>query len=273
MPLIEAYARSRIKAVRGQTLERMSLSIDTPTMLSFKTVGTFTRALKKAVLDFYRGNMDAVEFTGIMSDLIEKQFSIAWEKGAEDVGFNPRGQSRFDRDELQQHIDSEARHVVEFAQAVILARVEEKDVKPLYARVDLWANRFNQVENDARLYFAQQIEQMPAEEEGDGLLPILPLLPALPALPPLPGLPVLPLLGGAIAGELIHLVWRLGRTEQHCSTCFALNGTVASATDWVISGIRPQAAPNARLECGGWRCDCSLDVTDEPLSAGGVPAV
>lgn len=59
------------------------------------------------------------------------------------------------------------------------------------------------------------------------------------------------------------LVWRLGATEQHCSTCVALNGIVASASEWEEVGFHPQGPENGMLECRGWRCDCSLDPTDE----------
>jgi len=65
--------------------------------------------------------------------------------------------------------------------------------------------------------------------------------------------------------------WRLGATEQHCETCQKLNGIVATAKDWQESGYKPQHAPNAMLECGGWRCDCSMEITDEPLTKGGIP--
>jgi hypothetical protein len=63
-----------------------------------------------------------------------------------------------------------------------------------------------------------------------------------------------------------RLVWRLGATEQHCTTCAALNGIVAFAREWDAAGFKPQAAPNALLECGGWRCDCSLTITDQRRS-------
>ena len=59
------------------------------------------------------------------------------------------------------------------------------------------------------------------------------------------------------------LVWRLGRTEKHCTTCAALNGKVAFAAEWDTAGLHPQNAPNGLLECGGWRCDCSLEPTEE----------
>lgn len=59
------------------------------------------------------------------------------------------------------------------------------------------------------------------------------------------------------------MVWLLGKTEQHCSTCKDLNGIIAYATEWDESGVQPQNAPNDMLACGGWRCDCSLIPTTE----------
>jgi hypothetical protein len=63
-----------------------------------------------------------------------------------------------------------------------------------------------------------------------------------------------------------NMVWRLGNTEQHCETCFALNGIVAHAATWEQLHVHPQGAPNDLLTCGGWRCDCSLEATDQRQS-------
>ena len=67
--------------------------------------------------------------------------------------------------------------------------------------------------------------------------------------------------------DRVRLKWELGATEEHCSTCADLNGIVANAEDWEASGFHPQGAPNDALECGGWRCDCSLEPTKEPLTS------
>lgn len=69
------------------------------------------------------------------------------------------------------------------------------------------------------------------------------------------------------------LRWDLGATEQHCRTCYALNGKVKRASFWKTLGVRPQNAPNLLLECEGWRCDCSFNPTDEPLSRGAMPSL
>jgi len=69
-------------------------------------------------------------------------------------------------------------------------------------------------------------------------------------------------------------VWRLGATEEHCPFCSAFHGLVAYASEWRELGIQPQNAPNPALTgtrhgekgCEGWRCDCSLDDTDQRRS-------
>lgn len=69
------------------------------------------------------------------------------------------------------------------------------------------------------------------------------------------------------------LVWRLGRTELHCTTCATLHGVVAYTDEWLRSGYKPQSAPNPLLECGGWRCDCSLVPTRKYKTRGGIPKI
>jgi hypothetical protein len=64
------------------------------------------------------------------------------------------------------------------------------------------------------------------------------------------------------------LMWAIGYTEKHCSTCLKLNGKVKRASYWAKIGVRPQNPPNPLLECQGWRCDCRFVPTEEPLSKG-----
>jgi hypothetical protein len=64
--------------------------------------------------------------------------------------------------------------------------------------------------------------------------------------------------------------WRVGRTE-HCRTCLALNGQVRRMSFW-INNVMPRNAPNEKLECRGFRCQCVLRKTDKPISRG-LPGV
>ena len=75
------------------------------------------------------------------------------------------------------------------------------------------------------------------------------------------------------AAKDARFVWRLGATEQHCETCAGLSGVVALASDWDElrgRGIEPQGDS---LRCGGWNCDCMLEITDDDLTPGGIPSV
>jgi hypothetical protein len=67
----------------------------------------------------------------------------------------------------------------------------------------------------------------------------------------------------ASADEKTKLIWTLGATEQHCSSCGQLDGVVAYAREWEAAQLRPQNPPHELLECGGWKCDCSLSPTNE----------
>jgi len=62
-----------------------------------------------------------------------------------------------------------------------------------------------------------------------------------------------------------NLVWQYGEAE-HCTTCQSLNGIVAGAKEWDTLGVKPQNAPNSKLECGGWKCQCALVPTDKRRS-------
>jgi hypothetical protein len=67
-----------------------------------------------------------------------------------------------------------------------------------------------------------------------------------------------------------RLIWVYGDTD-HCETCLTLNGIIATAAEWEASGYRPQNPPNGMLECGGWHCQCTLEHTKYPVTAGGIP--
>lgn len=57
------------------------------------------------------------------------------------------------------------------------------------------------------------------------------------------------------------LTWRLGDTENHCATCAKLDGGRHSAK-WYLARDYIPRKPQAAMECGGWKCDCSLEDDD-----------
>lgn len=213
----------------GLETERLSQAIE-----KIKTQAYYQTSMETAVREFYRGDIDAGDFIDEMIRLIEGQLRRAWNEGMRKNELDP---SKDMTDEwegiLQDAIDSELDHVLDFAQAIEDAKNPENpdDFDPtgfrdFYHRVALWANRYNEIVSLAL------ITTKPEE----------------------------------------RYVWILGPTE-HCWTCATLAGTVAKGSDWKASGIRPQNPPNKRLECGGWNCQCSLQKTKAPLTPGGIPPV
>lgn len=63
-----------------------------------------------------------------------------------------------------------------------------------------------------------------------------------------------------------NLEWVYDPEKEHCTTCAALHGIVARASEWEELGVHPQGAPNDLLECQGWHCGCGLNPTDKRRS-------
>jgi hypothetical protein len=63
--------------------------------------------------------------------------------------------------------------------------------------------------------------------------------------------------------------WVLGPTE-HCRDCLRLSDRIYRNSIWAKYNIRPQMRS---LACGGWRCQCRLVPTDEPVTPGRPPNI
>ena len=75
-------------------------------------------------------------------------------------------------------------------------------------------------------------------------------------------------LGKATAATNPKLKWRMGPTKEHCKDCANYDGRVYRAATWQKWGAMPQSHD---LECGGWRCACTLEPTDDPVTPGRPP--
>lgn len=52
--------------------------------------------------------------------------------------------------------------------------------------------------------------------------------------------------------------WVLGATEDHCGTCSMLAADEAHTADWFLNRGYVPGQNGANLDCGGYRCDCTL---------------
>lgn len=64
--------------------------------------------------------------------------------------------------------------------------------------------------------------------------------------------------GKASALKDMMCTWKLGATEEHCSTCKRLNGQRHRLRWFTDKGYVPQQNGSDTLDCGGWRCLCIL---------------
>ena len=72
-----------------------------------------------------------------------------------------------------------------------------------------------------------------------------------------------------LAGADKAFEWVLGPTE-HCADCQRLGGRVHRGSVWNAYGIKPR---DSALACGGYRCQCELQLTDKKITPGRPPGL
>ena len=188
----------------------------------FKTVDWYERAMWSLVKDLYRGEIGIPEFETTMIDIIQNQLRRAWNEGMRSLGLDPEADMILLWEmALQDIMAQELVYVDPLAADIIAAAAIEGDIEQFRSRVSMWANRYNDVVNQAKSICAE-------------------------------------------AGQ--KMKWTYGDTD-HCPTCEQLDGMVAFESEWEQAGIYPQRPPNPALACQGWRCQCSLNPTDQRRSA------
>ena len=124
---------------------------------SEKTVAYFERVLWRSVRELYNGVIDEFGFIDDMTALIEQQFNRAWREGARSVGVDPvLDFTDEDYEIIQMRIDSEYEYIPDFTQAIVDARNAGERIDQFRNRVSMWANRYNEIVNDARAWYGER---------------------------------------------------------------------------------------------------------------------
>lgn len=63
------------------------------------------------------------------------------------------------------------------------------------------------------------------------------------------------ILGESYYKQNENVRWELGMTEEHCDTCYSLNGGVHPRKWFIERGYIPKM-PGAKMDCRGYLCDC-----------------
>jgi hypothetical protein len=116
----------------------------------FKTVDWYNRAMWAAVRDLYNGVISVPEFETIMIDIIQNQLRRAWNEGMRSIGLDPESDMTLLWEmALQDIMASELVYVDPLAAEIVAAFHNNENVDQFRSRVELWANRYNDVVNQA----------------------------------------------------------------------------------------------------------------------------
>jgi hypothetical protein len=185
--------------------------------------------IESLVKELYAGEIGA-DFKEKLKELIKKELTDAYNSAWFDLMNTEEIPDYLDA-ELQAAIEEQYTFVNQYYEDIVRDRGLAIGLTALLARAALWANKVPESYNNAVMLTAAEEGVKPETAIGE------------------------------------NLMWMEGDTEKKCSTCLALDGIVASARDWLESGLHPQMAPNEYLECGGWKCQCQLVPTMELADA------
>lgn len=139
-----ATLAAKLGLIDGKTFADISDAI--------KTLAQFSRMLRRAVLNFWRGDTNEFEFIDAMMSAIDEQYRRAWREGMRANGLDPvfDNQPQWDK-ALNQRINQEHNYILDFGAAILKAREEGAPIDALYARADLWIQRYNEVVDLAKI--------------------------------------------------------------------------------------------------------------------------
>lgn len=199
-------------------------------LITAKTYAFYDRKVKQLTRDLYNGKISQDDMVNEMADLVQNQLERAWREGMRNNGLDP-----------------------------------EKDMAPEWDEVlqELIADEYEHVDDFAQAIVDAAASAPPEDPQRN-----------------LNGMLSRAELWSNRYNEVVSYCqmltrpddrykWVYGDTE-HCDTCAALNGVIATGKQWEESGYRPQNPPNDKLSCGGWHCQCRLEYTEDPLTEGGI---
>ena len=133
----------------------------------YKTEDSYRRQVWRIVRELFNGEIDEYAFVDDFSGFIDNQFTRAWNAGAREMGVNPRQFTDDDIAYLAERIADEQGYMLQLADDIMRARDEGQSIEQFRARADAYANRYNEMVNEARTYFGgkQMLEWMYGDTE------------------------------------------------------------------------------------------------------------
>lgn len=197
--------------------------------LGVKSYDYYLQTMKRLVRNQYAGLIDQLQFVQIMNNLITGQLNLAWLEGMYQNGLSEDDMIDEWREKIADLIANEKDYVLGLSDAIVAARVNQSGLDSLYSRVNIWANRYNEVVSRAAVITAdaktRKMWVLGATEEH---------------------CPFCSALNGIVA---------------FASEWETLNVYPQNPPNPVLTGEKDGAKG-----CEGWHCDCALKDTDKRRS-------
>ena len=120
---------------------------------AMKTEGQYRRQVWRVIRDLYNGEIDEFSFLDDMNSFIDNQFTRAWNAGAREMGVNPNQYTDEDITALADLMKAEQGYMLQLADDIMKAKAQGGSLDQFKPRADMWANRYNEIVNTARVHF------------------------------------------------------------------------------------------------------------------------
>jgi hypothetical protein len=137
-------SRDRLRALVVQVLSSG--------VIERKTLEQYLRQLRQYSRDYYNGKTDDGQFLDSMIGSISNQINRAWNEGMRTNGLDPqtdKDEAMLDR--INELVRNEQDHITNLADLINQQREAGADMTAINARVDVWANRYTDVVNIAKV--------------------------------------------------------------------------------------------------------------------------
>jgi hypothetical protein len=116
---------------------------------ALKTVAYYMRVLTRDMRRLYNGEINTNLFVDNLAGYVERQLRRAWNEGMRSNGITdmtPEWEAIY-----QQAVTDEYDYIERLADQIVQAKQEGKSLQPFLSRAELWANRYTDVVNRAKV--------------------------------------------------------------------------------------------------------------------------
>lgn len=116
------------------------------------SVDTYRTGLRSIVRGFWSGAISLDQFYNEMRGVINRRLTQAWDEGARECGIKPDEYTLDEQLALGRAIQNELGFITEFGIAIQAdSRENGGQLQPFFNRVETWANRYRDVQNQAKV--------------------------------------------------------------------------------------------------------------------------